>query len=57
MLEVCSDEGGIGMATTLVTVITESCLDCVQDRNLGWPISKMIDKPLSFGVSPEEGVL
>ena len=57
MLEVCSNEGGIGMATALVTVITENPLDRVQDRNLEWPISEMIDEPLSFGVSQEEGVL
>ena len=56
MLEVCSDEGGIGVATTLVSVIIESLLDRVQDHNLVWLINEMSDGPLSFGVSPEEGV-
>ena len=55
MLEVCSDKGGIGIAMTLVTVITENLLDRVQNRNLEWPISEMIDEPLSFGVSQEGG--
>ena len=57
MLEVVSGEGGIGVATTLGSVITELLQDRVRDRNLGWRLSKMIDKPLSFGVSQEEGVL
>ena len=57
MLEVCSDKGGIGVATTLVSVITESLLDRVQDHSLVWLINEMSDGPLSFGVSPEEGVL
>ena len=45
------------MSTALVTVITESLLGRVRDHNLEWLSSKMIDKPLSFGVSQEEGVL
>ena len=57
MLEVVSSKGGIGVATTLGSVITEILQDCVRDRNLGWLISEMIDEPLSFGVFQEEGVL
>ena len=52
-----SGEGGSGFATTLGAVITEILQDHLRDRNLGWRLSEMIDKPLSFGVSQEEGVL
>jgi len=57
MLEVVSSEGGSGLATTLGAVITEILQDILWDRNLGWRLSEMIDEPLSFGVSQEEGVL
>ena len=52
-----SGKGGGGVATTVGSVITEILQDHLRDHNLGWRLSEMIDEPLSFGVSQEEGVL
>ena len=57
MLEVVSGKEGGGVATTVGSVITEILQDRVRDRNLRWRLSEMIDEPLSFGVSQEEGAL
>ena len=42
MLEVVSDKGGLVVATTLVSVITESLLDRVQDHCLVWLINDVV---------------